>query len=180
MAPILSFTAEEIWDQIPRGLRDEDSVHLGSFPEESKKVWMDKSLAEHWENLLTVREEVARALEKERKEKRIGSSLEASVRLYAKGSSWNVAAENFNGYPFYKLLEEKKGFLPSLLIVSQVDIFPWENKPEGVPDTTIDGIAVQVLPARGTKCGRCWCYREDVGRNPAYPELCARCAEAVG
>ena len=143
-------------------------------------MWMGKSLAEHWENLLTVRDEVARALEKERKEKRIGSSLEAGVMIYAKGYSWEVPASNYSGYPFYKLLEEKKEFLPSLFIVSQVDLLPWEKKPEGVPVATIDGIAIQVLPARGTKCGRCWCYREDVGSNTAHQELCARCAEAVG
>jgi isoleucyl-tRNA synthetase len=180
MAPILSFTAEEIWNQIPRRQRDHDSVHLASLPEEVKKVWMDKSLADHWENLLAVREEVTRTLEKERKEKKIGSSLEASVTLYAKGESWSAALDGSSGFPFYKLLEEKKGVLSSLFIVSQVDLLPWEKKPEGVPGTIIDGLAVQVLPARGTKCGRCWCYREDVGRNPAHPELCARCAEAVG
>ncbi|HLG22599.1 MAG TPA: isoleucine--tRNA ligase [Candidatus Manganitrophaceae bacterium] len=175
MAPILSFTAEEIWGFLPADLKSAPSVHLTSFPSqrETKLEDDERTFLDHWEKLFQVREEVARALEKERKEKKIGNSLEASVKLYAKGDAW--VTPSTDDFPLYKLLEKHKEFLPALFIVSQVDLLPWEKKPEGLPAVQGERLAIQVLPARGEKCERCWIYRESVGADARYPTLCDRC-----
>jgi len=180
MAPILSFTAEEIWNQIPREQRDRDSVHLASFPDVNEAA-VNQTLADNWERLLAIRDEVARALEQKRMEKMIRSSQEAAVILYAKGDSM-IPRDSLEPFPHYAFLQERKALLSTLFIVSQVDLLRWEEKPEGLPVIQVKEapLAIQVLSARGTKCGRCWFYREDVGGNPTHPELCARCAGAVG
>lgn len=171
MAPILSFTAEEIWGAMPADLKEKESVLLMTFPTAEKKMRPPETFLETWGKLIEVREEVSRLLEQERREKKIGSSLEAGVTLYAKGND-----------PLYSLLQEKKAFLPTLFIVSQVDVLPLEKKPEGVATVQMKEapLAIQVQPARGTKCERCWIYKEDVGGDAAYPTLCGRCAGVVG
>jgi len=156
MAPILSFTAEEVWSYIPADLRPAESVHLTEFPP-VKEVYPD--LAEPWARLIAVREEAARVLEQMRKEKKIGNSLEAQVTLRA-------------GAALFQLLEARRDFLPSLLLVSQVDL----SRSDALPQ---NDLKVEAGPARGMKCDRCWIYREDVGGDPSHPTLCRRCLEAV-
>ncbi|TAJ98746.1 MAG: isoleucine--tRNA ligase [Candidatus Manganitrophaceae bacterium] len=170
MAPILSFTAEEIWGYMPADLKEKESVLLTTFPPGDRvEKESEKTFLETWGKLIEIREEVARVLEQHRREKKIGSSLEASVTLFAKGAAWN-------------LLQQKKEFLSTLFIVSQVDLLPLERKPEEVPTVKIqeEPLAIEVQSARGTKCERCWNYREDVGVEAAYPTLCGRCAGVVG
>ncbi|NKE69916.1 isoleucine--tRNA ligase [Candidatus Manganitrophus noduliformans] len=182
MAPVLSFTAEEIWGYMPADLKEKESVLLTTFPTAlkmgrppeqkfSEKEESNKTFLETWGKLIEVREEVSRLLEQQRREKKIGSSLEAGVTLFAK-----------EGEPLYPLLQEKKAFLSTLFIVSQVDLLPWERKPEGVSTVQMKeaSLAIQVQPARGAKCERCWIYREDVGADAGYPTLCGRCAGVVG
>ncbi|MBI3079097.1 MAG: isoleucine--tRNA ligase [Deltaproteobacteria bacterium] len=162
MAPLLPFTAEEIWSHLP-GVREE-SVHLTGFPDPSPQA-EDPVLEACWERLLKVRGEVYKVLEAARQRKEIGSSLDAQVILAADGSTAG-------------LLREQLAQLPALFIVSQVSLDgpadgPWVESAE------VEGLRIQALPASGRKCARCWTYSEVVGRDTTHPELCARCARVV-
>ncbi len=163
MAPILSFTAEEIWQSLPPGLKSAPSVHLTTFPNIKKG---DPALEETWAQLIGVREEAARVLEEARKGKKIGHSLEASLTLFAKP-------------PLFSLLKEKEAFLPTLFIVSHVYLLPWTARPEAGPSVTREGLSIDVSEARGRKCERCWWYQESVGESDVHPTLCRRCAEVI-
>lgn len=162
MAPILSFTAEEIWRAIPNLQTAQGemwSVHLAQFPE-TVPAWRDAALAQRWEKLLEVRTTVQAALEDKRREKVIGAPLEARVVL--------------------KVAPEQEAFLapylpdlPALFIVSAVELQP-------APDlASKGGYEAEVHRAQGTKCARCWNYRSSVGSAPAHPTLCDRCVEAI-
>ncbi len=160
MAPVLSFTAEEIWQTLARqvpGWLGTASVHLASFPE-LDPAWTDAKLAERWERLLKYRTQVQGVLEERRREKVIGSSLEAHVRLttdVATGQWLNVPGTD----------------LGALFIVSQVTV-------EQQSDATTD-LTVSVSRSTHGKCERCWNYREAVGKDAAHPTLCDRCVEAI-
>jgi isoleucyl-tRNA synthetase len=162
IAPILSFTAEEVWRTLPEPARTEvgrRSVHLTAFPQADPN-WMDAKLAERWDELLKVRSWVQTRLEEKRREKIIGSSLEAKVRISAPSER----------YEFLKLYEPD---LPSTFIVSQVELRR-DDQLEQIPD-----FAVEVEKATGKKCERCWNYRPAVGTFKDHPTLCDRCVEAV-
>lgn len=162
MAPILSFTAEEIWRMLPKATgkgADAISVHLASFPAVDPR-WVDPALADRWERLLKVREAALAALEEQRREKLIGSSLEARLLIEA-NPEW------------FELLKRYESDLPAVCIVSQVELKESDlfgKKPE---------FLVRVVKATGNKCERCWNYREAVGRNAEHPTLCDRCLEAI-
>ena len=168
MAPILSFTAEDVWDAVPgRELSPEDSVHLSTFPEPAA-IPDEAQLDANWKRLLAIRTVVLSALEQQRREKIIGSSLEARVVL-------NVMPAL---HGFLQAYEEE---LPTLFIVSQVVLHPTEN-PAGEKHLAGDealGMSVNVVKAEGEKCERCWNYRDSVGSAPEHPTLCDRCVEAV-
>jgi len=169
MAPILSFTAEEIWNQIPRGLRDEDSVHLGPFPT-VRETAVDPTLEARWEKLLTVREEVAKALEAKRNEKVIGASQDAFVRLWASGE-------------LYDFLLKHESQLAAVFIVSKTELKKFESGTQSemaFVSSVLPSLGVTVSRSDDPKCARCWNYRDTVGKDPRHPSLCARCAEAVG
>ncbi|MCS6896492.1 MAG: class I tRNA ligase family protein [Nitrospira sp.] len=162
MAPILSFTAEEIWRMLPTAARRGShgvSVHLASFPDVDPQ-WLDPALGDRWARLLEVREAALAALEERRQEKLIGSSLEAALEIEA-------SAERFG------LLKQYEEILPAVLIVSQVELKETENLSQK-PD-----FRVRVFRAKGKKCERCWNYREAVGRDAVHPTLCDRCLEAI-
>jgi isoleucyl-tRNA synthetase len=160
MAPLVPFTAEEIWETLPRQKDDPESVHLALFPAPAADRAEAAALRRDWETLLSVREAVTGALEVERREGRIGGSVEAAVRLKAPA---DLAA----------LLERCKAELPALFIVSKVDV---ETAPA---PREAAGLEVSVGPAPGTKCLRCWNVLESVGADAGLAELCARCAAAV-
>ncbi len=163
MAPVLSFTAEEIWRTMPEGIRpalETSSVHLGTFPEVDPR-WADPGVAARWEQLLEVRTGVLAALEERRRQKVIGSSLEATVRLEA----------NPDKYAFLKGYED---VLPALFIVSQVEVSAATDLPHK-PDFRVR----DVVKAQGEKCERCWNYRPAVGDFADHPTLCDRCVEAI-
>ena len=167
MAPVLSFTAEEIWEHMPEGWEREKSVHLADLPE-ADPAWIDEELAACWERFRQIRGEATREIEGKRRDKEIRHSLEAAVTLYADG----------------ELLEFAKGydgeFLPYLLITSQAQVKSLrEAPPAACPAEEVDGLKVLVEKASGAKCERCWIYREDVGQNPAHPTVCGRCATVV-
>jgi len=157
MAPILSFTAEEAWAHVPAYDGKEDSVHLGEFP--GGRDWLagrGRPFIERMRRLVAVRDKVLKELEKAREAKLIGNSLEARVTLRAPADD-------------LAFLEENKSELPALFIVSAVSV---EQGPG--PD-----LGIAVGRAEGEKCERCWNYTADVGRDPARPTFCVRCAEAV-
>ena len=170
MAPILSFTAEDVWDAVPGKATSPatgDSVHLSTFPE-PVALPDEAELDANWKRLLAIRTVVLSALEQQRREKVIGSSLEARVVL-------NVVPA------LHEFLQAYDNELPALFIVSQVVIRPAEN-PSGEIHLESDealGMSVNVVKAEGEKCERCWNYRASVGSAPEHPTLCDRCIEAV-
>ena len=165
VAPILTFTCEEAWRYLP-GVHTE-SVHLERFPE-APREWIDDALKRDWDRLLEVRREVAKALETARAEKLIGSSLEAAVRIAH-------APEDLPA-----LLRAKRGLLPTLFIVSGVELGRAEARASvNYESQDIPGLVIGVDRARGGKCERCWMRSERVGENPAHPSLCERCVPVV-
>ena len=168
MAPILSFTAEDVWDAVPgRETSPEDSVHLSTFPE-PVALPDEAELEDKWEKLLDIRSVILSALEEQRREKIIGSSLEARVVL-------NVVPAL---HEFLQVYEQE---LPTLFIVSQVVVRSTEH-PAGERHSASDealGMSVNVVKAEGEKCERCWNYRASVGVASEHPTLCERCIEAV-
>jgi isoleucyl-tRNA synthetase len=159
MAPLLTFTAEEIWQSIPEGQREAPSVHLTAFPQADPR-YKNAELEQRWDKLLKVRSAVQAELEIKRREKLIGAPLEAKVALQA----------NTEKYDFLKRYEQD---LPGLFIVSQVELKKVHHLPHD-PDFSVD-----VIKADGKKCVRCWNYRPSVGANAAHPELCDRCLDAI-
>ncbi len=162
-APILPFTAEEVWQQLPEGLRAVESVHLSEF-EPVREERLVPDLASRWEQLIAVRSEVSKVLEELRIGKQIGSSLEAKVRVaYQPG-------------PLGDLIKQYEDDLPTIFIVSAVEI---EQMPDDVPVSTELGITVTAQRADGNKCIRCWNYSVSVGENTEHPSLCARCVDQL-
>jgi len=170
MAPVLSFTSEEIWQTMPSELRGSNliSVHLAPFPE---VTFVDPELEQNWEQLLDIRSQVQSQLEVKRRDKLIGSSQEAKVILYAQKGNPDL----------YSFLKPYEGQLASLFIVSQVELHAVQNLPlkaENTHDLSL-GLEVEVVRAQGGKCERCWNYRASVGSFRDHPTLCDRCVEAV-
>ena len=162
MAPVLSFTAEEIWRTLPESIRAEakaESVHIAMFPEVDPR-WADAKLAERWEQLLEVRVAVQAALEVKRRDRVIGAPLEAKVVIEA----------NATRHEFLTRYEQE---LSSFFIVSDVVLTRADHLAE------LPGFAVTVDKAGGAKCERCWNYRSAVGTSVDHPTLCDRCIEAV-
>ena len=165
MAPILTFTAEEAWRHLP-GARSE-SVHLERFPEEPVE-WLDDTLKRDWDRLLEVRHEVAKALETARAQGLIGSGLAARVSI-------GHAPEDLP-----ELLRAKRQLLPTLFIVSQVELQAAQAKsPVRYESQEIPGLVIGVDRARGQKCQRCWTWSERVGEHTDHPGLCERCVPVV-
>jgi isoleucyl-tRNA synthetase len=159
-APLLSYTAEEVWQHMRKPAGAPSSVHLALFPEPEELTAglgeAARNRSRNWERLMTVRESVLKSLETARQEKFIGAPLEARVCLRAAPD-------------LYPLLEEYAAELPALFIVSQVAV---ERQPEGA-------LSVEIGRAAGVKCERCWKYSTDVGTNPAWPTICPPCVAAV-
>ena len=167
VAPILVFTAEEIWKYLPKSSGDPESVHMTVFPNAAEfETGMTAKQREEWNQILLVREEALKALEVARNEKKISSSLEARVILHA-------------SYSLADLLEKYAGILAAVLIVSQVQLGGLMEPPIFTP-VTIPGFQVSVVRALGKKCERCWNYSTHVGENKRYPTVCERCSEALG
>jgi isoleucyl-tRNA synthetase len=166
-APLLTFTAEEIWKYLPKAAGEPDSVHVALFPrEEELRTGLTAEKINTWELLSRVRGEVLKALEVARNEKKlINSNLEAKVLLNAE---LEMKAK----------LKHYLAQLPGLFIVSQVELLTTggsgDFRSEAVP-----GLEVTVQRADGKKCERCWNYSTHVGENPRYPTICERCSEAI-
>jgi len=165
LAPIMSFTCDEVWQYLPKVDSREESVHLAKFP--SAKDVLGEGVPEEdakqqddWAKLLAVRDQVLKALEEARNQKQIGKSLEAQVKVTASD-------------PFYPVLERYQPDLRYAFIVSQVDL-------ERGPSRNGTGhLAVEVSKAAGKECERCWNYSTRVGEDQKYPTLCERCTPVV-
>ena len=157
-APILAYTADEIWRYMPHAAdRDGENVLFNPMPAAVGEE--DAAFMARWEQIHAVRDEVKKALEEARTAKVIGASLEAAVTLTAEGEK-------------YDFLKQTQAMLPAIFIVSAVRV------EEGRPQSE-SGLDVKVEPAAGKKCLRCWMYTEDVGSDATHPELCARCASIL-
>jgi isoleucyl-tRNA synthetase len=157
IAPILSFTAEEIWSYLPHAASDDaKSVFLNEMPKTSG-ISVDDAFVEKWDLIYQTRMDANKVLEEKRNEKLIGKSLEASVTI-------SVADEKA-----YATLSEATQLLAEVLIVSEVRVEKAES----------GETAYVVARAEGEKCDRCWMYLHSVGKNAAHPTLCARCAKVV-
>ncbi len=157
LAPIVSFTAEEIWRSIPGG--NQQSIFVESWYDSWPKI--NDVAMDDWEQLLLIRDEVNRALEETRKEGKIGSPLAAEVTLYAEPSV----------LPKLTRLGEELRFL---LMTSDAHVYPMTEALVGLPKTE-QGITIQVAASTYEKCVRCWHRRSDVGQDSTHPELCLRC-----
>jgi isoleucyl-tRNA synthetase len=153
LAPVLVFTADEIWEHLPGA--HGASVHLAEFPNADARE-DEKTLLTTWEKLFDVRSLVQKALEEQRNAKVIGGSLEAKVRLQAGGET-------------YELLKRYEKDLASLFIVSEVVL----ERREG------DTVSVEVAHADGAKCERCWNWSITVGTDSRYPTIDQRCVQQI-
>jgi len=165
IAPVLSFTAEEVWEYLPRARETAESVHLAEFPQrEEVDAGLPGEKVAAWEKLFSVRGEVLKALEQARQAKKIRSSLEAQVILRADGH-------------LGRLLEDYRHQLRALFIVSAVRLAR-DAQPEMSP-AELPGLEIAVRPAEGKKCERCWNYSPQVGSFPSFPTVCERCAPVL-
>ena len=160
LAPMTSFTAEEIWSYMAhRDGENLESVMLDYYPKANPE-YDNESLSLKWEKIIKVKEAVAKKLEMARAEKEIGLSLEAKVSLYAE--------ENDE----YEFLLANKNILKDVFIVSEIEIFGNRRN----ADEEVE-IGIKVEKASGEKCERCWMYSETVGQNAEYPTLCENCRD---
>ena len=164
VAPILSFTADEIWSYMPHSSKDNsESIFLNDMPEKSGLTASDE-FNKKWVLIAAVREDAKKALEIKRADKIIGASLEADVQIFADGK-------------LYDDIKAVKEELPSLLIVSRVDVLEGADNGEFKGD--MEGISFTVSKAGGEKCERCWVYSDYVGKDSKHPTLCERCCGVV-
>ncbi len=165
IAPILSFTADEVWGFLPRVEGRENSVHLALFPDLAEIIpGNEASIEADWAQLLAIREQVLAKLELLRADKVIGKSLEAEVTLM-------IAIEHQPNE--YRILNKYAGALAELFNVSRADLQMVESK-GGATSLVMD-----VRRSASPKCERCWRYVNEVGDDARYPTVCLRCADAL-
>ena len=166
VSPVLSFTAEEVWQYMPKEEGMEESVMLADWPQ-GYAEHVDAELSARWATMLDLRSEMTKALEGARRDKAIGHSLDASITVYADGDA-------------YQALIGFDGSLASLLIVSEAHLVEGRDKAPANAVTSEDGVlSIVVTPSALEKCERCWIHRDTVGQDTTHPTLCARCAEVV-
>ncbi len=168
LAPIYSFTCDEIWQYLASTGDRPESVHMAGFVSSEQLIerFSPETLErlKNWDQLIEVRSEVLKALEKARKDRFIGNSLEAKVKLNP-------------GSKYLGLLRTYQSFLPTLFIVSQVEID--KDLPAGKYFYETEASGILVLRADGTKCERCWNYSTDVGKDKDFPTVCQKCSTAL-
>lgn len=181
LAPILSFTAEEIWQILPSSTgtgRRGDSVMFETWYGGLEGLQAEPAQRALWNDLLAVRAEIGKRLEQLRKAGEIGSSLDAAVEVYCTQDDQHRFP---SAYPHLSALGDELRFF---LIVSDAKVFDWGARPvpaganyaDGMQDR---GVFLRVYPSQERKCIRCWHHRPDVGVNPEHPEICARCVTNV-
>jgi isoleucyl-tRNA synthetase len=177
VAPILSFTADEVWEYLPKVEGREKSVHLARFPAPAE-IFSEEpaALLEEWKELFTIRNLALQHLERVRQEKTIGKSIEAQVHVFAKGE-------------IFALLKRHESGLKELLNVSQVSIHENIRGIDLTPflDEThitrtlqsFDELSISVRTASGAKCARCWNFMPEVSNYGIWQNVCTRCHEAL-
>ncbi|MEO1251606.1 MAG: isoleucine--tRNA ligase [Pseudomonadota bacterium] len=164
IAPVCVFTAEEAW--LSRKPSDEGSIHLTTFPE-TPAEWRNETLAEKWRKVRAVRRVVTGALEVERREKRIGASLEAAPVVHVADASLRAAFDDLD--------------VSEIFITSGATL---TDKAAPTEAFRLDGeaadVAVTIARADGRKCARCWRILPEVGSIASHDDLCGRCAGVVG
>ena len=163
LTPVLSFTMEEIWEFVQKPADAPESVQMLPWPE-VKEEYIDEAEEAKWDNFIAIRSEITKVLELQRRDKKIGNSLDAKVELHATGEALQV-------------LQTVEKDLPTLLIVSQAKLV--EGLEGGAEATGREDLKVTVGPAEGHKCERCWVYSNTVGQDAEHPTLCAKCAAVV-
>lgn len=163
IAPVLSFTMEEVWQFMKKPASMPESVFMMPWPE-CKEEYIDEALETKWDNFIEIRSEITKVLEGARRAKTIGHSLDAKVELHATGEALAI-------------LKSVESDLATLLIVSQAQLV--EGLDGGVEATGREDLKVTVQAAEGEKCERCWIYSDTVGKDAEHPTVCARCAAAL-
>jgi isoleucyl-tRNA synthetase len=158
VAPILSFTADEIWEYLPANAGREESVHLARFPKPEEIFSADPGqIMDEWKQIFAVRDETLRVLEEARQGKRIGKGLEADVEIAASGALLDLLQHHADG-------------LKEIINVSGVRVLA------STPDVPL---AVTALPASGQKCARCWNFMPEVSNYGIWQNICTRCQNAL-
>ena len=173
LAPILSFTIDEVERALPEKLRRDPRVFMSHFPSACSD-YRDPDLSQRWDCLLAIRDEVSGKLEDARRRQIIGSSLDAKVGLYADS-------------PMIEFLHEASDQLVPLFIVSQLTLDQMSACPATVPvvafaypgGDAVLKLGINVTHAEGEKCVRCWMYHLTLGSHPDHPRLCHRCLDAI-
>jgi isoleucyl-tRNA synthetase len=161
LAPILTFTAEEVWAVMPAWQGKEASIHMTKFPLVSDQ-YFNADLGERWKTMIDIKAEISKAIEQARKDKVIGHSLDARVSL--------AAPEKMR-----ELLKDHLEDLRALLIVSQLKLVGEKEIIRPYASEEIKGLSIGVEKASGAKCERCWIYSDAVGANAEHPTVCDRC-----
>jgi isoleucyl-tRNA synthetase len=165
LAPIASYTADEIWEHLPG--EHSASIFLESWYTGLQTFADDAAMGrDYWNIVIEVRELVSKAMETQRNDGKIKSSLEATVELYCSES-------------LFSTLNQLGSELRFVFICSDAVVFPLEHAPDAANSTENDQLKLRILPITHQKCTRCWHLREDVGTHAQHPELCSRCIENV-
>lgn len=162
-SPVLTFTCEEVWQNMKENNNDSIFLNTITVPD-----YINENLDTKWKKILPIRDEILKALEHARRDKFVGSSLEASIGIYASGDAYFEVRDNSD-------------LLKMLTIVSELNIL--EEKPEDndyiLKSSEISGLIITVNKAPGQKCERCWTFRTSVGSNDEHPTICSRCIDAL-
>ena len=165
LAPITSYTADEIWQFLPG--EHNESIFLQTWYEDLLQLDEDAPFnREFWEKIIQIRDAVSRELEQVRGKGLIGGSLEAEVELYCN--------DEYAG-----LLNKLGSELHFVLLTSAASVMDMKFCPDDALVTELDGVKLKVIASEHSKCVRCWHYRHDVGENTDHPELCGRCVENI-
>ncbi|MFT0517656.1 isoleucine--tRNA ligase [Pseudomonas sp.] len=163
IAPILAFTADEIWQYLP-GERNESVMLNGWYQGLSELPAGTELDRAYWDRVMAVKAAVNKELENQRTAKVIGGNLQAEVTLFAEeGLSADLG----------KLGDE----LRFVLITSAASVVPFAQAPADAVATEVEGLKLKVVKSGHAKCGRCWHFRADVGSHPEHPEICSRCVD---
>jgi isoleucyl-tRNA synthetase len=165
IAPILSFTAEEIWENLPG--EHLDSVFLAEWYSELAELPASQAMGrDYWQQLISVRDAVNRELENQRGQGALKGGLDAAVTLYC-------------GDELQGLLAALGDELRFVIITSEAELKPLAQAPADAAATEVEGLALQIVPSANEKCERCWHRRADVGATAAHPTLCGRCVTNI-
>lgn len=168
LAPILAFTADEIWAAMPHAAADNaESVVLNDMPRWEASRTLSEAQCDKWEKLLALRNDVNKALELARAEQGIKKNQDADLVLTFTPAAWET----------FRAMALDDADLASLCIVSAVSAA--QGTPAGYEGREFEGLSIQVRPAAGAKCPRCWNHDVHIGADGRHAELCGRCAHVV-